>query len=172
MPLNWKEMGWLIDLVTLITVLIGLTFAGLELRQVRLAQESQVVLQFFETMNSPEYVEASDLIQSLPYNLSASEIRSRLTPEQIQRILQLRLAYEALGLMVYRGDISIEWVDELFRFNILQSWDKFEALTLETRKQTGYSGIMEWNQWLVDRLKERNLDQPAPAYEAFSDWEP
>ncbi len=113
-------MAWLIDLVTLITVLVGLTFAGLELRQVRLAQESQVVLQFFETMNSSEYVEASGLIQSLPGGLSASQIRDRLSEDQMQQITQLRLAYEALGLMVYRGDISIEWVDELFRFLVLE----------------------------------------------------
>ena len=32
-----SEMSWLIDLVTLITVLVGLTFAGIELRQVRAA---------------------------------------------------------------------------------------------------------------------------------------
>ena len=166
-----SEMSWLIDLVTLITVLVGLTFAGIELRQVRAAQESQVVLQFFETMKSPEYVEASELIQSLPKGLSASQIRERLSQDQLQRITQLRLSYEALGLMVYRGDVSIEWVDELFRFVLLQSWDKLKPLTVELREESGYAGIMEWNQWLVERLRERSGEPPVPAYEAYSDWE-
>ena len=172
MSVKWSEMSWLIDLVTLITVLLGLTFAGMELRQVRAAQESQVVLQFFETMNSPEYIEASELIQSLPDGLSASQIRKQLTQEQMRRITQLRLAYEALGLMVYRGDVSIEWVDELFRFLLLQSWEKLKPLTMELREETGYAGIMEWNQWLVERLRERSDLQPIPAYEAYSDWKP
>lgn len=172
MPVKWSEISWSIDLVTLITVLLGLTFAGMELRQVRVAQESQVVLQFFETMNSPEYIEASELIQSLPDGLSASQIRKQLTQEQMQRITQLRLAYEALGLMVYRGDVSIEWVDELFRFLLLQSWEKLKPLTMELREETGYAGIMEWNQWLVERLRERSDLQPIPAYEAYSDWKP
>ena len=172
MPVKWSEISWSIDLVTLITVLLGLTFAGMELRQVRVAQESQVVLQFFETMNSPEYIDASELIQSLPDGLSASQIRKQLTQEQMQRITQLRLAYEALGLMVYRGDVSIEWVDELFRFLLLQSWEKLKPLTMELREETGYAGIMEWNQWLVERLRERSDLQPIPAYEAYSDWKP
>ena len=172
MTLKWREMAWLIDLVTLITVLVGLTFAGLELRQVREAQESQVVLQFFETMRSEEYIEASLLIQALPEGLSAQQIRERLTEEELRRILQLRLAYEALGLMVYRGDVSIEWVDELFRFGLVQSWKKLAALTMDYRKQSGYLGVNEWHQWLAERLLEIDSDQPLPAYEAYSDWQP
>jgi len=143
---NLKEMGWLIDVVTLITVLVGLTFAGLELRQVRMSEESQVLIQFFETMNSSEQIEAFEVVQSLPSDLSASDIQDRLTPKQMQRVLQLRLSFEAMGLMVFRGDISIEWVDELFRYQILQTWDKLEALTIEGRKDTGYAGLMEWYQ--------------------------
>ena len=172
MAVVWKDSAWVIDLVTLMTVLVGLTFAGIELRQVREAQESQVVLQFFDTMRSSEYVEASQLVLDLPEGLSAVQLRERLSESQLQKITQLRLAYEALGLMVFRGDVSIEWVDELFRMLVLQSWDKLEALTLESREKTGYLGFHEWHQWLAERLRDRSNTQPLPAYEAHADWTP
>ena len=170
MSVRWSEATWLIDLVTLITVLVGLTFAGVELRQVREAQESQVVLQFFETMKSPEYVQASNLILSIPEGRSAAQLREQLSEPQMRLITQLRLAYEVLGLMVYRGDVSIEWVDELFRMLVLQSWDKLEPLTIALREEAGYLAMYEWHQWLAERLRDRR--ESIPAYEAYSDWKP
>ena len=138
----------------------------------REAQESQVVLQFYETVRSEEYIQATQLIQALPDGLSAQEIQEHFNEDELRRVLQLRLAYEALGLMVYRGDVSIEWVDELFRFGVLLSWEKLETLTMDYRERFGYRGVNEWHQWLVERLRERENSQPLPAYEAHSDWEP
>ena len=56
MKLRKDNLPWVFDLLTLIAVVIGLTFAGIELRQVRAAQEAQTVLQLFETLKSEDYV--------------------------------------------------------------------------------------------------------------------
>ena len=84
----------------------------------------------------------------------------------------LHLTFEALGVMVYRRDVSLEMVDELFRFGTLQTWKKMKPLTLDIRETTGYSGWNEWHQWLAERLMEKSQEQPVPAYEAYSDWTP
>ena len=172
MSFKRSDLAWLIDLVTLIAVVVGLSFAAIELRQLRAAQESQTVLQLFQTIRSPGYIRATNLIQTIPEGLTADELRERLSDDEQETIMQLRLTYEALGLMVYRGDVSLEWVDELFRLFILQSWDKFQPLTYENRERTGYLGWNEWHQWLAERLRERSNTQPLPAYEAFADWTP
>jgi len=153
---NRSNLAWLIDLATLVAVVVGLTFAGVELRNVRAAQEAQTVLELFQTIRSPEYVLASNIIQELPEGLTAQELQETLSREDAQLITQLQLTYEALGLMVYRGDVSLEWVDELFRFIILQSWDKLKPITYQRRESTGYLGFNEWHQWLAERLRERN----------------
>jgi hypothetical protein len=172
MSFSRSDLAWVIDLATLIAVIAGLSFAAIELRQLRAAQESQTMLELFQTVKSLEYIRATNLIQALPDGLTADELRARLSEEELGVIIQLRLTYEALGLMVYRGDVSLEWVDELFRFFVLQSWDKLKPLTYETRERTGYLGWNEWHQWLAERLRERNQAQPVPAYEAFADWTP
>jgi hypothetical protein len=164
------DLSWIIELATLVVVIVGLTFAAMELRQLRSEQESQTMLQLYQTVQSDNYIEATNLILALPEGLSADEIESRLTEEERRLILQLRLTIEALGIMVYRGDISIGYVDELFRLIVTTSWRRLEALTLADRERTGYLGLHEWHQWLAERLIERNQGQPVPAYEAYADW--
>jgi len=167
-----SDLAWLIDLTTLIAVILGLSFAGMELRQLRAEQESQTVLQLVQVIRSDEYIRAVALLQELPEGLNAEQLRDRLTEEDQRLVLQLQLTYEAMGLMVYRGDVSLDWVDELFRYMVLMSWTKLEPLTIEERESTGYLGINEWHQWLAERMLDRTNAQPVPAYEAFSDWSP
>ena len=172
MSFTKSDLSWLIELLTLTAVVVGLSFGAIELRQLRTTQEAQTILQLFETIKSEDYVAATDLVRSLPTGLSASELRERLGDDEMRMLSQLTLTYESLGVMVYRRDVSLEWVDEMFRMMILQTWDKLEPLTIENRESTGYLGYGEWNQWLADRLRDVNADQPVPAYEAYKDWKP
>ncbi len=165
--LSRKDLSWLFDLLTLVAVIAGLTFAALELRQLREEQETQTILTLFEAMSSTEHIGAVQLVLALPDDLSAKELRKRLSEDEMRQVIQIHARFEALGVMVYRGDISLEWVDEMFRYTAVSSWEKLEQLTLERRKT--YNGQWEWHQWLVERLRERHQN-PVPAYEAYADW--
>ena len=81
MQFTKSDLPWLVELLTLTAVIIGLTFGAIELRQLRATQEAQTILQLFETIKSDEYVAATNLVRSLPYGLSASELRERLGEE-------------------------------------------------------------------------------------------
>lgn len=172
MPIQKSDLPWLIEVITLTAVVVGLSFGAVELRQLRAAQEAQTILQLFETIKSDEYVEATNLVRSLPYDLTAAELREILGEDGLDEITQLMLTYESLGVLVYRRDVALTWVDEMFRVMILQSWEKLGPLAIEDRQTSGYSGIYEWVQWLAERLREENPDQPVPAYEAYRDWKP
>ena len=162
----------LFDLVTMITVVLGVVFAAVELRQVRTTQEAAVLLEIYQTLQSPEHVRASTLVHELPDTLSLDELRALMAGPQGDLLNQLGLTFEALGVMVYRGDVSIEWVDELFRFTILESWRKFGPMIRANRAELGYPDLLEWHQWLAERLAERDAANTMPAYEAYRDWTP
>ena len=172
MQFTKSDLSWLIELLTLTAVVVGLSFGAIELRQLRTAQEAQTILQLFETIKSDEYVKATNLVQSLPYGLTANELRERLSEDELEKITQLILTYESLGVMVYRRDVSIKWVDEMFRMMILQTWDKLGTLAIDKRKSSGYLGFNEWLQWLAERLRDLSPDQPVPAYMAYKEWKP
>ena len=171
MPDGGRRWSWLFDFVTMVAVLVGLTFGAIELRQLRTAQEAQAVLELFRTVQTPEYVRGSQLILALPEGLTPDELRQVEQSEDGQLMQQVQLTFESLGVMVYRRDVPIEWVDEMFRLMILTTWRKFEPLTLHERESTGYDGIMEWHQWLTERIEQRSDgEDPLPAYEAYQDW--
>lgn len=168
-----RQFAWLFDFVTMVAVILGLTFGAIELRELRAAQEAQAVLELFQTIQTPEYVRGGNLIIQLPDDLTPDELREVLDSEDGALMSQIAMTFEGLGVMVYRGDVNIEWVDEMFRFMILTSWDKFEPLTLRDRADLGYANYMEWHQWLAERLEQRSDGaEPVPAYEAYSDWVP
>ena len=166
--------AWLFDFVTMVAVLIGLTFGAMELRHFRVAQESQVVLELFRIVQSPEYLRGSALIATLPVGVTQDELEAAFTEAELDAIGSTRLTFENLGVMVYRGDVSIEWVEEMYRFSVINTWQKFEASTLDIRARLSYPDAFEWHQWLAERLQERAMGAAAapPAYEAYRDWRP
>ena len=168
-----KRWAWVFDFVTMLAVVVGLTFGAIELREIRDSQETQTVLELYQTIQTPDYIRGSNLIIALPDTPSPEELHALDGTEEANLMLHVRLTFEGLGVLVYRGDVDIAWIDEMFRFMILLSWDKFEELTLEERELRDYPAQMEWHQWLVERLRERGGGaSPTPAYEAYRDWTP
>ena len=86
-------------------------------------------------------------------------------------LTQLLFTFEGLGLMVFRGDVSIDVVDEMFRLNVTSGWRKLGPWIVSERERIGYSNNWEWFQWLAERLEERSGGEvPDPAYELYRDW--
>lgn len=165
-----KSRAWLFDFLTLITVIIGLIYGALELRSIRVAQEGAAVLELYRTIQTPEFTRSVRLLHALPDTVSYDAFREM--PEEDQLLLtNLVLTWESIGIMVFRRDVSIQWVDEFYRYNILTSWQKLGPMELGQREAFGYSGMAEWFQWLAERLQERSQGgDPVPAYEAYADW--
>jgi len=140
-PRRWT---WLFDFVTMAAVLVGLTLGGIELRQINKAQEAQTVLQLFETLRSPDMVKGVNLIGALPDTTSVATLNAMYEAgtEEWYLMDQVLSAYEGLGVMVYRRDVSIVWVDEMFRNSILTTWDRFEEATIKDREESG--GFSGW----------------------------
>lgn len=167
------EWQWIFDAVTMVSVIVGLTIAVIELRQFRAAQQSQTLLALYQTLQNPDRIRGRDILRYLPDTLSVASIDALMAGPNGQVIIQTLLSFEGMGVMVYRGDISIEWVDELFHFEIVDSWQKVKAGVLARREATGYPGVMEWLQWLAERLQEREAASPkAGAYDLYRDWRP
>ena len=167
---EWK---WIFDAITAVSVLVGITIGVIELRQLGAAQQSQTLLQLYQTLHDPAQVRGRELLVQLPDTLSTDSLEAIMAGPDGPVILQTLLAFEGIGVMVYRGDISIEWVDELFHFAIVNSWRKIKTGVVERRERTNYPGILEWHQWLAERLEEHGAAAgQAGAYDRYRDWNP
>ena len=168
--LEWR---WIFDAITAFSILVGLTLGIIELRQLGDAQESQTLMVLYQTLQDPDQVRGRELLMQLPDGLSPDSAERIMAGPDGPLIRQALLAFEGMGVMVYRGDVSIEWVDELFYINVVTAWRKMEAGVVARRVRTGDPGIMEWVQWLAERLEERSEKAGRTgAYDLYRNWKP
>jgi hypothetical protein len=73
--------------------------------------------------------------------------------------------------MLYRGEVTIDLIDDFFSGPILISWRKLNVFVEEDRRALDRNTVSEWFQWLAERMIEREKSTPAvPAHIAHRQW--
>lgn len=162
----------LVNSITLVTLVAGVVFALIQLRQYREAREREAALEFLRSFQSPQMAKSLRRIFALPPGLSGEEIDAALA-DHMDDIYSLYTTWESIGILVFRGEVSLDLVDDFFSGPLLLSWEKLESQVYRVRATTGRETIGEWFQWLVERLAEREADRPRePAHIAHRSWRP
>ena len=154
------------------TFVAGAVFTLVQLRHLRLAREREVALELLRFLQAPDIVKALRLVYDLEPGLSRSEIESRVGPD-MHLVYTLLTTWESLGVLVFRRQLSLDLVDDFISGSLVLSWHKMERYVLEERAARGRETLLEWFQWLAERMLERESRMPAvPAYVAHRDWRP
>ena len=72
--------------------------------------------------------------------------------------------YETVGHLVYREIMPIELVEELLGGIGVHLWRRLRPWVESMRVEQNQPLLMEWFQWLVERLEERKRPEATPAY--------
>ncbi|HSU15437.1 DUF4760 domain-containing protein [Longimicrobium sp.] len=157
----------LLNLVSTLALVCGLLFASLQFRDARRSQLRAARLELVRSFQSPEFVRALGLVISLPDGLSRRELYERLDGPQ-RDLLHLVLAtWESIGVLLYRGDLSLELVSDFFGGVIPICWAKLSGLVADLREEHGEERVGEWFELAAMRLKERERVRPRlPAHRA------
>lgn len=159
----------LLQLIQAIAVVIGVVFALIQLRQLRMEREIQAGIELLSPLRSPASVEAVLLLNALPNDLGGDELRKRLG-QQFGPVTGVLGLFESLGPLVARGHLPIDMYAELYRGATILSWTKTKRYVLEQRN-AGWPNFLEWLQWLAERMEEREpLENNAPAFERYRQW--
>jgi hypothetical protein len=82
-------------------------------------------------------------------------------------------AFEGMGAMVHKGEISLTLVKALFSGTIVVAWKKLRRLIEEERKAFERETWGEWMQWLAERIMDVEAREGiVPAHIAHRDWQP
>lgn len=160
-----------IDIITGITVLIGLLLAANEVRQFRQSRERDSALRLFETFQRPEFSKGVRIVFGLPdREFSVKELKEYLG-EDIEYIDLLGTAVEGLGILVKNREIKLDLVEEFFGGPIVLYWKRLHSYMKEIRKTSGRESFGEYVQWLAERLMEKEVNKSfVPAHIEFKDW--
>ena len=166
------DLSTVVDVFSVIAVVTGLVFAGLELRQFRKSRERESALELFNTFQSPVFARGLQYLAKLPDDLSGPEIE-KLLGERMDDVYFTTAAFEGMGAMVHKGEISLSLVKDLFSGTIVVAWTKLRRLMEEERKVLGRETWGEWMQWLAERIMEMEAREGVlPAHVAHRDWKP
>lgn len=162
----------LLSLVSTLAIVAAGVFAGMQVRQLNRQRARDSALQLSHSFQTPEFVNAVNIVFDLPDGLSKAEIDSRLGAE-LTNVWVMFGTFESLGILVYRREIAISLVEDFCGGAIVLAGKRFKRYLAEMKESSGRDTYYEWFQWLFDRIEERETAKPAiPAFVAHRNWKP
>jgi hypothetical protein len=162
----------LLQAIATATFVAGAVFGLSQLQQARRAREREVALEILRLIHRPDFARALRLVYDLEPGLSRSEIEARLGND-MHYVYSMMVSWESLGVLVYRRQLDLQLVDDFVSGSVVLSWRKLERYVREERAARERDTLLEWFQWLAERMIERERQAPVvPAYVAHADWRP
>lgn len=153
-------------------VLVGVGFAVYEMRRYRSERNREAAMELLHAFQTPEFAKALVLTYRLPDGLSKEQIESRLG-DDLHLVYAMTTTWESIGVLVCRGEVGIDLVDDFFSGPIVVSWRKLQNYYFDERRETGRETVGEWFQWLAERFAEREgTTPPVPAHVQHRGWRP
>ena len=150
--------------ISTIILIAGIGFTIVQLRHARASRERSAMLELVHRLQTPEFARAMRELFDIHCDPSKQKVAD-IIRENPGLIYDLMATWESLGIMVYRGEMSLDMVDDFFSGPIVISWDVLGDYVHEERKKLRRDTTWEWFQWLAERMKEREVRKPpVPAY--------
>ena len=152
-----------------IAVAAAIGFGVAQIRQFRQQRRDALAVELMRSIQDADFTRSLRILLTLPGDASVDEFRSR-GDEFEDATWALAAKYETLGYLVYRGIMPIELVEELVGGVGVNIWARIRPWALAVREEQGQPLLLEWFQWLSERLEERERPAAVPAYISHRGW--
>ena len=115
------------------------------------------------------FTEAFKLLTELDNGITHKELEA-LGDEYLSATFRVIMKFETVGLLVFKGVVPIDAMEDLVGGAALNIWGVIEDWTKEMRKIRSQENFLEWYQWLAERLKERGESDRPPAFIEHANW--
>ena len=106
-----------------VAVVTAVVFGVIQLRQFQQQRRDMAAVELMRTLQDSAFTRAFHLIYSIPDGLRAAEIRARGT-EYEAPAFTICARFETIGLLVFRGNIPSQLVEELVGGLVIKLWQK------------------------------------------------
>src|SRR5256885_6908768 len=166
------DISTLASLINAIAVTAGVIFAAVQIRQYRQRRQRDAMAALVRSFQTPSFAHALRRVSSLPDKVSREQISQLLGAAGEDHIYSLLTSWEALAILLYHKEVTIDLVDDFFSGPIIVTWRKLSRYIAETRTEADRETYFEWVQWLAERMLERESTTPAvPAFVAHRTWQ-
>lgn len=165
------DLSTLANLINAIAVTAGVIFAAVQIRQYQQRRHRDAMAALVRSFQTPSFSHALRRVSSLPDKVAREQIPQLLGEDGEDHIYSLLTSWEALAILLYHKEVTIDLVDDFFSGPIIVTWRKLSQYIEETRTEANRETYFEWVQWLAERMIERESKTPAvPAFIAHRNW--
>src|SRR5258707_5030644 len=159
------DVSTVANLINALAVTAGVIFAAVQIRDYRQQRHGDSMPDLVRSVQTPSFAHSLRRVSSLPDNVTREQIAALLGRDGEDDVYALLTSWEALGILLYRKEITIDLIDDFFSGPIVVSWRKLsgyvEAMRAEAKRETYF----EWVQWLAERMIEHESKAPpCPAH--------
>ena len=165
------DLSTLANLVNAAAVTAGVIFAAVQIHHYRQRRRRDAMLELLRSFQSRDFTRALCRVNSLPDGADLRKICEILGPDGADDVFMVGLTWESLGVLLFRREVTLDLMDDLFSGAIIISWRKLHVFVEEDRRATERDTVWEWFQWLAERMLEREKKAPPiPAQIAHRSW--
>jgi len=165
------DLSTLLQLISTLALVGGVTFAGVQWRSSRLERKKQQQVMLLRSFDSPTFTRAMRVVMELPDSTSKEAIDG--DPNLADLVWFWLGVTESLGELVHERELPVQVVDDTISGPILVGWRKLHRYVEESRTTFGRATWNEWAQWLAELLDryERTAGR-TPAHVREAAWRP
>ncbi len=150
----------------------GLGFAVIQMQHYRGQRRETAAIELLRSFQNPEFSRSLRAVLGLPKGVKKSDLGECSDGEK-NAIMVVVMTFESIGVMVFRGIVPLEMVNELLGGVCVESWARLNQYTQDSRAESDRNTMSEWFQWLAERLDEHHTRYGRPpAYEQYRVWRP
>ncbi len=166
-----EEIANIVEILGVFALISVIIFGWIQVRQHRNDTRNAALIALASSFEDKDFTDAYLLVTSLPRGTTLAELNEREDIYQ-QSAIRIVMKFETVGLMIYKGYVPIDALEDLVGGAALTVWEILHLYIADMRADRQHPTFAEWFQWLIDRLQERGKGGGQPAYEAHRDWQP
>ena len=156
---NVQFLAGVAEIVGGVAVVFAISFGFVEFRRYKVAERREAAASLARSYQTPEMAATLRMVVELPEPIGMQQYRD-LSDAQKNLIWSLFCSIESIGILVYRGELPIELIDEFFSIPIIDGWHMLAPYVEDFRQETDSPQAWEWYQWLHERLVEHHKTLP------------
>jgi hypothetical protein len=142
------DVATISTLVTTVSILIGVIFTLLEIRQLTGTRKTEMFMRIYERFSSRELVEA----QSKVTNARFENIEDYSNKYGFTEVIEIATLFEGLGVLLEQNLIDIDSVNRLFGPTLGLLWKRMMPVIYAMRKATNEPFFFSHYESLIKKL--------------------
>lgn len=165
-----EQIANIVEILGVMALISAIIFGWIQVRQHRNDTRNAALISLASSFEDKEFTDAYLLVTSLPKGTTLEQLNEREEVYQ-QAALRIGMKFETVGLMIYKGYVPIDALEDLVGGAALTLWEILAQYVEDMRVDRNHPTFMEWFQWLIERLQERGKREGVPAYKAYRNWQ-